>query len=250
MNEIIESGDINAEHVSFSYGDQPVLNDVSFVIPENKTTAVIGYSGTGKSTILKLLERMYEPNEGRIMLHGENIEKTNIVNYRNLMAFLMQNSPLMSGSIRENILYGIKKKVSDEEIMDACERTNLKEFIETAGLDYMIEPFGENLSGGQRQKLALARAILSDKPYLLLDEPTSSIDIPSRTDICNTLKSLKGRKTIVVVTHDRQIVDQADHIVVVNKDHSVSSGTHSEMLLLSDFYKNFVNAKEAEYGKE
>lgn len=243
VEEIVASGDIIFDNVSFAYEEDLVLKEASFTIPKGKATAIIGYSGSGKSTTLKLLERIYSPTEGRILKSGKNIEEYNIRNWRSSIAFVSQNTPLMSGSIRENILYGIQREVSDEEIMEAAAMAHVDGFIRETpeGLDYQVGQFAAKLSGGQRQKISIARAILSGAETIILDEPTASLDIPSTMDITSAVENLKGKRTVITVTHDEQLVRACDHIVVVSKEHTVTAGDHKEMKLMSEFYRQLVD---------
>lgn len=243
VKEIVESGDIIFDHVTFAYNTEPVLKDVSFTLSKNKTTVIIGHSGSGKSIILKLLERIYAPTNGRILMSGHEIKDYNIKEYRDKIAFVLQNAPLMSGSIRDSILYGIKREVSDEEVMKVCKLVHIDQFItmNKEGLDYQIGQFGSKLSGGQKQKIAITRAILSDAEILVLDEPTASLDIISSNEINHTLEKLKGKRTIIVVTHEAKTVNLADHIIAVSQEHEVIEGNAEELKITSDFYRSLMN---------
>mgnify|MGYP001160571166 CR=1 FL=1 len=243
VSEIVESGDIIFDKVSFGYEEDIVLDRVSFTIPKNKNTMIVGYSGSGKSTVLKLLERMYDPKDGRILMGGENINNYAIKDWRSRVTLVSQNTPLMTGSIRENILYGIKRPVTDEEIMEAAKLANVYEYINNnpEGLDYQVGQFGCRLSGGQRQKLSITRAILTNSEYMFFDEPTASLDITSTNEIANTIIKLRGKRTIVVVTHDSSLIKAADHIIVIDKDHSSNEGNAEELKLTSEFYNDLMN---------
>lgn len=243
VNEVINSGDISFDNVSFAYDEALVLDKVTFTIPRNKTTVLVGYSGSGKSTALKLLERVYEPTDGRIMLGGKSFYDYDLTAWRDKIAVVSQNSPMISGTIRDNILYGINREVSDEEIMDACKLAYVHEFISKCpnGLEHEVGQFGEKLSGGQRQKISIARAILKNPEYLLLDEPTASLDILSMNEIVSAINSLNGKMTIVIVAHQPKIAENADNIVVINSDHTAIDGTHNELMVMSDFYQKLIN---------
>lgn len=245
ITDIVESGDIAFDRVSFAYEEEPVLKDASFEIPAKGSTVIIGRSGSGKSTILKLLERIYEPTQGRILKNGGNISDVSIQAWRESIAFVTQNTPLMSGTIRENITYGISRQVSDEEIMEAAAFANIDGFIREnpEGLQYQVGQFGEKLSGGQRQKLSVARAILTGAPTLIMDEPTASLDIPSAQEIAQTVQALKRERMIITVTHDARLLKGADHIIAVSPEHRVTQGDHKQMHLMSDIY-NQLMAKE------
>lgn len=246
VNEAVESGDISFDNVSFAYDENPVLDKVSFTIPKNKTTAFVGYSGSGKSTILKFIERIYEPTQGRIFLAGKELKDYDLKAWRDRIAVVSQESPMISGSIRENILYGIKRDVSDEEIMACAKLAFVDEFIFECpdGLNYNVGQFGSKLSGGQRQKISIARAILSNPEYLILDEPTASLDIFSANEIIQTIQNLHGKMTIVIVAHQANIISGADNIVVVNSNHTAVEGTHKVLMATNEFYQRLINDEQ------
>lgn len=244
IQEAVNSGDIVFDKVSFGYDDKSVLKKVSFTIPKNKETAIVGYSGTGKSTILKLLERMYNPSEGRILLNGNELKDYNIKEWRNRIAYVTQNTPMISGTIRENILYGIQREVTDEEIMKAAKLAYVDKFIDSCpeGLGYNVGQFGTKLSGGQRQKISVARAILRNADYIILDEPTASLDIISANEVAKAVENLKIGKTIIVVAHNARMITDADHIVVLDEDSSVVEGTNDELMGSNEFYRQLMEA--------
>ena len=239
VEQIVADGDIQFDHVTFAYEEAPILKDVCLTIPGGKITAVIGYSGSGKTTVAKLLERIYEPGEGRILCGGKNIGESNVRAWREGIAYVMQDTPLLSGSIRDNLLYGIRREVTEEEIRNALQQTNLEKFIEESpdGLDREVGQFGSELSGGQRQKIAIAGAILSGAKLLILDEPTASLDISATGEIIRTILSLKGEHTVLLVTHDREAVKAADHVIVAEEDHSFHEGGQKDVALTSRFYQ-------------
>ncbi len=242
VKEAVESGDIVFDNVSFSYDETKALDEVSFTIPKSKTTALVGYSGAGKSTVLKLLERVYDPDEGRILLCGSELKDYSLKEWRSKIAFVPQNAPMISGTIRENILYGIKREVSDEEIMEAARLVFIDEFIESCPdkLEHQVGQFGSKLSGGQRQKISIARAILMKTEYLILDEPTASLDILSAEEVADAIDALQHKITIIMIAHQPRIVRNADHIVVLSKEHSAVEGTHSELMNENEFYTQLM----------
>lgn len=242
INEIVESGDIIFDNVSFGYDEKKVLDKVSFTIPKNKTTALIGYSGSGKSTVLKLIERIYDPDEGRILLQGEELKECDIRKWRDRIELVSQNAPMISGTIRENILYGIKREVTDEEIMQAAKLAYVDQFIEKCpdGLEHQVGQFGSRLSGGQKQKLSIARAILAHPEYLILDEPTASLDVISANEVAGTVDKLKGTMTIIIITHQGRMVRNADHVIVLDKGCAAAEGNGSELMYLNEFYTKMM----------
>ena len=242
IKEAVESGDIVFDNVSFSYGETQALNEVSFTIPKNKTTALVGYSGSGKSTVLKLVERIYDPDAGRILLCGSELKDYELKSWRSKIAFVTQSAPMISGTIRENILYGIKREVSDEEIMEVAKLVYVDEFINGCldRLDHQVGQFGSHISGGQKQKISIARAILMGSEYLILDEPTASLDIISAEEVAKAIENLRGKATILMIAHQARVIRGADHIIVMDKDHNAVEGTHEDLLLTNEFYAQLM----------
>lgn len=240
--ELVHRGDIMFDHVSFSYEQEPLLEDVSFHIPGGQVTAMVGYSGSGKTTLLKLLSRIYEPTGGRILSGGKSIGDCDPRVWRKNIAYVLQDTPLMSGSIRENLLYGIHREVSEEELNSTLGLVHLDDFINELpqGLDTQVGQFGDRLSGGQRQKISVANAILTQAPLLVLDEPTASLDITSTDEIIRAVQGLKGQRTVLLVTHDRQAIAAADHVISAESDHRVLEGRMEEMIRLSGFCRQLT----------
>lgn len=184
-------GDIRFDQVCFSYdGEIPVLKQVSFTVPAGKMTVIVGPSGGGKSTVIHMLERFYCPDSGQITVGGKDIFAYELAAYRRQFTCITQNSIPVSGTIRDNLLYGIKHEVSDEELMKACKLADAYDFIfeYENGLDEKVGENGKNLSGGQRQKLAIAKIFLTDTKYIILDEATSAMDVKSTDRFLDALK--------------------------------------------------------------
>ncbi|GLC29451.1 ABC transporter ATP-binding protein [Clostridium omnivorum] len=243
--EVVETGDIVFENVTFAYEDNSILENVSFTIPYNKTTAIVGPSGVGKTTALKLIERFYAPSKGRITKGEVDIQEFNLKNWRSQVSYVTQDIPMMSGTIKENILYGVKREVTDEELKQAAEVANAHEFImkQPEGYDTQVGQFGSRLSGGQRQRITIARALLSKPSILILDEPTSNLDAEATAEVMKGINNLKINRTAIVVAHDEQAILDADHIVVFNLDGSISSGTHMELLATNSFYRSMMGGE-------
>ncbi|WP_046216234.1 ABC transporter ATP-binding protein [Paenibacillus wulumuqiensis] len=243
----VESGNIHFDQVSFGYEpDSPVLNNVTLQIPKHKLTFIIGPSGKGKSTILKLLERLYEPDQGRILLNGTNIQEYDIQNWRREIGYVFQDVPLMTGTIRENMLFGLQGSYTNEEIAHAAELANAHRMVMDMpeGYDTEVGQFGCRLSGGQRQRIGIARAILQNPKYLILDEPTSSLDAKAAAEVIQGLKSLKTERTVIVITHDKQAIQHADYLIVFNEDGTLSSGTPFTLSMSNSFYRQMMNEEE------
>lgn len=237
---------IQLENVSFSYDEKNILSNLNFTIPKGKLTAIVGPSGGGKSTIFNLLERFYEPNVGRILLDGTPVEEINLGDWRQSISYVSQTSPLLSGTIRENITYGIDWEVSDEKIMQAVKMADALEFIEEfpKGFDTEVGEFGSKLSGGQRQRIAIARAFIKDSQILLLDEVTASLDARSEYAVEKAIKKLLDGRTTVMIAHDLNMVKNADQIIVIDNGRVSGVGTHKELLKSCEIYNKLVEIQE------
>ena len=231
-------GGITLENVSFAYGDKVVIEDVSIKIPEGKVTAFIGDSGGGKSTLLNLLERLYEPLSGSISVGDKDVREYNLKSYRENIAYVTQETPLMLGTIRENILYGVKHDVSEQELIEACKLANAYDFIQKFEnkFEENVGEGGSKLSGGQKQRIAVARALIRNPRYLFLDEATAAMDIKAKDEVWDGIKNLMQGKTVVMVAHDSQTLKNADYIYVINHGKIENQGTHKELAKVSSFY--------------
>ena len=235
------SGDIEFINVSFAYGEESVLNDVSFVIKKGTKTGIVGLSGSGKSTVLNLIEKFYEPDEGKILIGGKDISELDYNDYRSRFAYLPQNAPCVSGTVREMLNYSTMKEYSDEELVKALKDVLLYEDImELGGLDYQIGHNGENLSGGQRQKLGIARMLLSDSEYVMLDEATSALDPEATAAIQKKIDEKCRGKTLIVVAHDLSTIENADKVLVFDKGKVIAEGTHQQLKEKLPMYRDLV----------
>ncbi|TQS74771.1 ABC transporter ATP-binding protein [Ornithinibacillus gellani] len=251
FDEVLQSsnGNLALEHVSFSYEERNVLKNVSFTIPKGKVTAIVGPSGGGKTTILSLIERFYEPNVGRLTFGNIPSEQIHLDDWRNAFSYVSQGSPILSGTIRENITYGTEREVSDEEVIQAAKKANAYGFIKDFpdGFETEVGEMGSKLSGGQRQRIAIARAIIKNPKYLLLDEATSSLDIQTTTKIQAALDELMVGRTTIVVAHNLSTVQEANHIVVVEHGMISGQGKHDELMESNKLYRELV---EIQFAKE
>ena len=240
--------DIVLENVSFAYKDVPVLSDISCRLPCGKVTAIVGTNGAGKSTVLKLLERMYKPDSGRILFGDRDVEDYSLESWRRALAIVAQDTPLMSGTVRENLTYGLDREVSDEELYEAAKLANAYDFItETpGGLDAEVGPGGTNFSGGQRQCLAIARAIVRAPRYLLLDEATSNLDAKCEDEVSTALDRLMEGRTTVMIAHSFRATLAADQVIVMDNGHIVGMGTPEELLRTNAYYQTFARRGEKE----
>lgn len=231
-------GDIELNNITFRYGSRsPVLNDVSIKIPKGKKVALVGESGSGKTTISKLLLKYYTPEEGKININGYNIEELDLYNLRENISYVPQNVELFSGSIKENITLG-KANASYEEIKSACENAGCKEFIEKLPGKYgtFLEEAGGGLSGGEKQRIALARALIKKPSFLILDEATSNIDFISEAKIFDTLFKKGKNITMLMIAHRLSTIRSCDIIYVMDKGKIVEEGNHESLLKKKGYY--------------
>ena len=206
---------IEFKDVSFSYSNKnQVLDKLNFKILRNKFNAIIGKSGSGKSTILDLLLKIQTPQIGDIFIDNINLKHLEIKSFRNIIGYVPQEPFLFNNSIRENFLW-ISENISDKEILKACQLANAKEFVINSdeGLDTFIGDNGSNLSGGQKQRLSIARALLNNPQILIFDEPTSALDMEAEIAIKETIDNLKNKVTIIIVTHRMNLIEKADNII-------------------------------------
>lgn len=237
LNPAQTRGELRFEGVYFSYGDSPTLQDISLTLPAGKTTAFVGTTGSGKSTLVKLLLRFYEPQRGQVLLDGVAIDQLNLQDLRRVIGYVAQDSFLTDGTVAENIAYGVQG-ASDAAIAEAARAAEATEFIEKLPLGFAtrIGERGQKLSGGQRQRLALARAILKNPPILVLDEATSAVDNETEAAIQRSLEVVSRNRTTLVIAHRLSTVRQADCIHLLEAGRIVESGTHDLLLARNGGY--------------
>ncbi len=237
-------GEIVFRDVSFDYGDgRDVLRNVSFAVAPGQRLALVGVSGAGKSTIVSLILRLYEPQQGAILIDGRDIRQYRRASLRRHIGLVLQQSILFGATIRENIAYG-KPRATSQEIEAAARAANADEFIRELehGYDTVIGERGATLSGGQRQRIAIARALIRDAPILILDEPMTGLDGESEGKVREALDRLTAGKTSVIVTHDLQSVADADQVLVLDGGSVVDRGTHAELVERSGRYRELYEA--------
>lgn len=237
----LERGKIEFKDVAFSYReDEAVLNGFSLIAEPNRTTALVGPSGGGKSTVISLLQRFYTPDAGVISIDGQNIQDVAIASLRKQIAFVSQDVFLFRGTIRENIAMG-REGASEEDIIAAAIKAHAHEFISSFADGYatQVGEHGAQLSGGQKQRIAIARAVLKNAPILLLDEPTAALDSESERMVQEALDALKQGRTTIVVAHRLQTIVNADRICVVEGGKIAQSGTHGELIAADGAYKSY-----------
>ncbi|AZJ31617.1 ATP-binding cassette, subfamily B, MsbA [Tenacibaculum mesophilum] len=229
------------ENVSFKYENEYVLKDFSLTIPKGKMIALVGQSGSGKSTIANLLTRFYDVNKGTILLDGIDIRNLKKQSLRQLEGLVTQDSILFNDTVKNNITLGVEGK-SNEEIIEAAKIANAHEFIKDLpnGYDTNIGDSGNKLSGGQKQRLSIARAVLKNPPIMILDEATSALDTESEKLVQDALEKMMQNRTSVVIAHRLSTIQKADMIVVMKKGKIVEQGTHEELISKSGTYKKLV----------
>jgi ATP-binding cassette, subfamily B, bacterial AbcA/BmrA len=234
--------DLVFDNVTFGYApEQMVLNGLSMRIPAGKVTAVIGGNGAGKSTLFKLMARLYEPAGGTICMDEENIRAFRLADWRDKFAFVFQSTPLIGGTVRENMTYGLERQVSEEELIAAAKAANCYDCImaKPNGFDEDVGMNGSNFSGGQGQCISIARAMLRQADYLLLDEATSNLDVVSQAQVSEALERLMEGKTTVMIAHNYAATRSADYVVVMKDGAVEAAGTPEELLESNEYYQMF-----------
>lgn len=232
-------GILEFQKVNFGYNEKEILRNISFQVKPNTITAIVGPSGVGKTTLFYLIERFYNPNQGDILLNGKSYLNIGIEEWRNMFSYVSQDSPILVGTIRENILYGIQKKISEEELIRVSKLANCHDFIMEFPNAYDTElgERGINLSGGQKQRIAIARALLRNTPFLLLDEATASLDTKSENIIKESMDKLISGKTTLIIAHRISTVQNANQIIVLDQNGISGIGTHKQLFKENELYR-------------
>jgi ABC-type multidrug transport system fused ATPase/permease subunit len=244
-------GEVKFQNLSFAYQPDPeeaaqmqeapplILKNISFSIAPDEVLALVGHTGAGKSTIVQLLPRLYDPGKGEILIDGHNIRKYTLDSLRSQISMVLQETLLFSGSVAENIAYG-RTEATREEIIEAAIQANAHEFIEKLpdGYDTPLGERGANLSGGQRQRIAIARAFIRNTPILILDEPTTGLDVESAELVLLALRTLMKGKTTIIISHDLKLIRHADKIILIKEGEIEQMGTHQELLHSEGIYAN------------
>jgi len=236
------STSIEIKNINFKYEDHYVLKNFSVTIPKGKTIALVGQSGSGKSTIANLLTRFYDINEGEIQIDGVPVKEMKLSSLRGLMGLVTQDSILFNDTIRENLKIG-KENATDEELIEALKIANAHDFIMELpkGLDSNIGDSGNKLSGGQKQRLSIARAVLKNPPIMILDEATSALDTESERLVQEALENMMKNRTSIVIAHRLSTIQNADLIIVLHQGEIVEQGTHKSLIEKNGTYRKLVD---------
>jgi len=232
---------VHVNNVTFSYEEEPVLKNFSLDIPKGTSVALVGQSGSGKSTIANLLTRFYDVENGTVTIDGINIKDVTLTSLRDQMAIVTQDSILFNDTIATNVALS-NKNASEEQIIDALKIANAWEFVKDMpqGIHTNIGDSGGKLSGGQKQRLSIARAVLKNAPILILDEATSALDTESERLVQDALEKVMKNRTSIVIAHRLSTIQNADHIVVMKKGEIVEQGTHTDLLAKEGLYHSLV----------
>ena len=238
--------DITFREISFGYdAEKVVLKGVDCVIPKNKVTAIVGANGSGKSTMFKLLDRLYEPSAGKLMFGSADACEYDLHAWRKTFCLVAQGSPLMEGTVKENICYGCERPISQDELIKVAKQARVYDFVSALpdGVDTRVAPGGVNFSGGQRQCIAIARAIMNNPDYLLLDEATSNLDAHSERMVMEALEELMQGRTTVIIAHSLTAIRKADHVIILREGRVESSGAPAQVLQATGNYLEKVMAR-------
>ncbi|MBQ6270150.1 MAG: ABC transporter ATP-binding protein [Clostridiales bacterium] len=241
----VTNKDIVYDHVKFSYTpEKELLKDVSFTVPGGKMYAIVGPSGSGKSTVVNFIPRLYDVEEGSVTIAGEDVRNFDLTYLRQQIGVVTQDTYLFNGTIKENLLYA-KEDATDEEIEKACKIASIDEFIKNQpdGYDTMVGNRGLKLSGGEKQRLSIARVILKDPKILILDEATSALDSISENAISEALEVLMQNRTSIVIAHRLSTIMKAEKIVVIADGHVAELGTHQELLEKNGIYRDLYETQ-------
>lgn len=241
----IKSNEIEFKNVSFSYGKGEVLKGISVALKPNTLTAIIGPSGSGKTTFCKLIPRFYDVSEGEILIGGAKITNISTEELMKNISMVFQNVYLFEDTIMNNIRLA-KPNASDEDIISAAKKAHCHDFIKSLqkGYETKIGEAGSTLSGGEKQRIAIARAILKDAPIVILDEFTSALDVENERNILQAIDNLVQNKTVIMIAHRLETVRKADNIIVLDKGEIAQEGTHNELINQDGIYKSFISIRE------
>ncbi len=240
-----DNRDIHLEHVSFAYENRKIIDDVTLDIKENTTTAIVGPSGGGKTTITSLISRFWDVQEGEVTLGGKNVKDYSFDSLMENFSFVFQRVYLFEDTIANNIRFG-RPEATKEEVIEAAKKASCHDFIMSLpdGYETVIGEGGATLSGGEKQRIAIARAIMKDAPIIVLDEATANVDPENEKELTEAIENLTREKTIIMIAHRLKTVRNADQILVVDKGRIVQKGKHNELMKQDGIYRNFVSGRK------
>ena len=240
------TGKVEFSHLRFGYNvDRPVLKDINLRIEPYQTVALVGRSGSGKSTLVKLLFRYFEPNQGKILIDGQDIRRLDVSGYRKRLAIVHQEVDIFNGTLFDNLVYG-NPNATIEQVYEACRIAQAEDFIQQMpeGYSTIVGERGVRLSGGQRQRVGIARALIVDPDVLIFDEATSSLDYESERSIQLAMRSILGTRTLIIIAHRLSTIREADKIVVLDQGNIVEVGNHEELLQHGGLYQRLHSLQE------
>lgn len=241
--------EIKYKNIEFAYSEKKntVFKNLNFTVAKNEKLAVAGESGSGKTTIVNLLLRFYEPTSGSIYINGTDIKDLTLKSLRSLITVVSQETYLFNGTIKENLLHA-NENADEEKLIDACKAANIHSFIQSLpeGYNTKVGERGLNFSGGQRQRIAIARAVLKNSPIVVLDEATSSVDTENENEIKQSLNHLLRNRTSITIAHRLNTIENSDRILVLLRGEIVEEGSHKELILKDGYYKKLVEAQQGE----
>lgn len=241
----MKSNEVKFRNVSFSYGNGEIIKGISTTIKPNSLTAIVGHSGSGKTTFCKLIPRFYDVCKGEILIGGANITNISTEELMKKISIVFQNVYLFEDTILNNIRFA-KLDASNDEVIEAAKKARCYDFITALpdGFDTMVGEGGDTLSGGEKQRIAIARAILKDSPIVILDEFTSALDVENEHHILAAIDNLVKDKTVIIIAHRLETIRKADHIIVLDKGEIVQEGTHNELINQDGIYNSFISIRE------
>jgi ATP-binding cassette subfamily B protein len=240
-----ENRDIHLDHVSFAYENRTIIDDVTLDIKEKTTTAIVGPSGSGKTTITSLIARFWDVNSGQVTLGGRDVRDYSFDSLMENFSFVFQRVYLFEDTIANNIRFG-RPEASMEEVIAAAQKACCHDFIMGLpdGYDTIVGEGGATLSRGEKQRIAIARAIMKDAPIIILDEATANVDPENEKEITMAIENLTQDKTIIMIAHRLKTVRHADQIIVIDNGKIVQKGKHDELMKQDGIYKNFVSGRK------